>query len=103
MAASVYLPDEAGFVLVFLRVHFSGGSGSANIIIGIDAYAGPAWDCELYTIESAGTGGLDVNLRVLSDELPHWVFQPRDRMTVTWTNPDSGNMLWGLQAGIAKV
>jgi hypothetical protein len=30
-----------------------------------------------------------------------WTFQAGDKVWIKWTNPDSGNMTWGLEVGLA--
>ncbi len=94
--------DEA-FVVVFVRVHFNAGAGTADMVINVDSDRDSSYDTALYTIEGAGTDGIDVNFRVPEVELMHWVFQAGDRLVLTWTNPDSGNMIWGAEVGLIKV
>jgi len=51
----------------------------------------------------AGTGQ-DVNFRISADEISEpspWTFQPGDAVRIQWTNPDNGNMSWGLEVGLA--
>lgn len=91
------------FRLVYVRGHFSGGSGAAPLVIALDSGAGSAYDAALFTLVAAGTGS-DVNFRLSADELCEpsaWVFQQGDAIRVTWTNPASGTMIWGLEVGLA--
>lgn len=91
------------FRLVFVRCHFSGGVGTAALAIANASGAGAAFDTRLFTIVQAGTGS-DVHLRINANELSEpsaWAFQPGDAIRVTWTNPDAGNMTWGLEVGLA--
>jgi len=88
--------------LVFVRCHFSGGTGTAALKLSIDSASGAAYDALLFTIVQAGTNK-DVHLRISdadSDEPSPWCFQAGDQLRVQWANPDSGNMAWGLEIGL---
>jgi hypothetical protein len=91
------------FRLVFVRCHFVGGSGSASLAISVDSQSGSAYDTQLFAITQAGTTK-DVNLRIgdgdVQDPSP-WTFQAGDSVRIQWANPDSGNMSWGLEVGLA--
>jgi len=88
--------------LVFVRCHFAGGTGTAAFTLSVDSTRGSAYDTKLFTITQAGVNK-DVNLR-LGDEMvvdpSAWVFQAGDRVWIKWTNPNSGNMTWGLEVGL---
>lgn len=89
--------------LVFIRCHFVGGTGTAAFTISVDSDSGSAFDTRLFTITQAGTNK-DVNLRIAGDDTADpapWTFQAGDGIRVQWTNPDSGNMSWGLEVGVA--
>jgi hypothetical protein len=91
------------FRLVFIRCHFVGGSGTAALSISADSVAGAAFDARLFTISQAGTGK-DVHLRIehgVPGEPSAWTLQSGDGLRIQWTNPDSGNMTWGLEIGLA--
>lgn len=91
------------FRLTFVRCHFSGGTGSAAMTISVDSTLGSAYDTLLQTIATAGTGN-DVHFRIPASEQLEpspWTFQAGDKIKVQWTNPDSGNMIWGLEIGLA--
>jgi len=91
------------FRLVFIRCHFTGASGTAAFAIGVDAVAGSAYDTKLFTLSQAGVNK-DVHLRISdgdAQEPSPWTFQPGDQVRVQWTNPDSGNITWGLEVGLA--
>ena len=97
------LSVDRRFRLVFVRCHFSGGAGTSALSISVASGAGAAFDTKLFTILQAGTGS-DVNFRVSADELSEpsaWSFQAGDAIRVNWTNPDAGNMTWGLEVGLA--
>lgn len=45
-----------------------------------------------------------MNLRIPAEESVDpspWTFQVGDTVRVRWTNPDSGNITWGLEVGLA--
>lgn len=91
------------FRLVFIRCHFSGGTGTAAFRISVDSAAGAAFDARLFTIMQAGTNR-DAHVRIdggaVVDPSP-WTFQPNDAVRIEWTNPDSGSMSWGLEVGLS--
>ncbi len=91
------------FRLVFIRCHFAGTSGTAKFTISVDSVAGSAYDARLFTITLAGTNK-DVNLRIGDGDLYEpspWTLQAGDSVRIQWTNPDSGNITWGLEIGLA--
>jgi hypothetical protein len=91
------------FRLVFIRCHFAGGTGGSALEVSVDSEAGSAYDTRLFTITQAGVGQ-DVNLRISADEAAEpspWTFQAGDAVRIGWTNPDNGNMTWGLEVGLA--
>lgn len=91
------------FRLVFVRCHFAGGTGLAAFSISVDSTRGSAYDTKLFTMNQAGVGR-DVNLRLGDEETVDpsaWTFQAGDKVWIKWTNPDSGNMTWGLEVGLA--
>lgn len=89
--------------LVYLRCHFAGGTGTAPMTLSLDSSAGSAYDAKLFTLTAAGAGA-DVNLRIEGDDTldpSPWTFQTGDALSIAWTNPDSGNLTWGLEVGLA--
>jgi len=91
------------FRLTFVRCHFSGGMGTAALSVSIDSSRGSAYDAKLFTITQAGTNK-DVNLRIGGTDAEDpcaWTLQVGDKVWIQWTNPDSGNMTWGLEVGLA--
>ena len=93
------------FRLVFVRCHFSGGAGVSELDISVDSNAGSAYDVRLFTVRVAGANR-EVNFRLTDAEtrLPSpWSLQPGDAVRVQWTNPDPGNMTWGLEVGLAPA
>ena len=93
------------FRLVFIRAHFTGTSGVNALVLSLDAAAGSAFDTTLFTVLQAGVNR-DVNLRItgadLADPSP-WTFQAGDRLRLQWTNPDAGNITWGLEVGLSPA
>ena len=93
------------FRLVSVRCHFGGTSGSAPLTLDLDAAAGVAFDARLFTITRAGVGR-DVNFRVPAEESTEpspWTFQAGDQVRIAWTNPDPGNITWGLIVSLANA
>jgi len=94
---------DRAFRLVFIRCHYSGTNGTAPFHLNVDSAHGSDFDTRLFTIIQAGTGH-DVHLRIGGDdnrEPAAWTFQPGDAVRIEWTNPDSGNIAWGLEVGLA--
>ncbi len=93
------------FRLVSVRCHFSGTSGSAPLALDLDAAAGAAYDARLFTVTRAGVGR-DVNFRIPAEESTDpspWTFQAGDQVRIAWTNPDPGNITWGLIVSLANA
>lgn len=91
------------FRLVFVRCHFTGGTGTASLHIELDSAAGAAFDTRLFTISQVGTGK-DINLRIGEENAlgpSPWTFQVNDALRLLWSNPDAGVMNWGLEIGLA--
>ncbi len=88
--------------VVFVRCHFTGTAGTNQFALSVDSAAGSAYDTELFTISQAGKDK-DVHLRVSGEDLANpspWTFGSGDRIRIQWTNPDSGNITWGLEVGL---
>ena len=93
------------FRLVYLRCHFVGGSGRSELEISVDSAFGSAYDARLFVVRAAGVGA-DVNLRLSSRETTQpsaWSLQPGDTLRLRWTNPDPGNINWGVEVGLAPA
>ena len=91
--------------LAFVRAHFVGGSGHAELQISVDSAQGSAHDTRLFTVKVAGNGA-DVNFRLSAQETQRpsaWAAQVGDKFRVRWTNPDPGNTTWGLEVGLAPA
>lgn len=88
------------FAFVWARIHFGGsGTGTATLTLKLDSNSGTQWDTTLWTWEGSGAGA-DVHFRIPADELMHWVFAAGDELVFEWTNPDSGNITWGIEVGL---
>ena len=88
---------------MFIRCHFSGGSGTNVFRLSVDSSKGSAYDTCLFKITQAGMDK-DVHLRVTgadTEDPSPWTFQDGDEIRLAWTNPDSGNLTWGLEVGLA--
>ena len=91
------------FRLVFVRCHFAGSAGTAPLIVSIDSSNGSAFDARLFTITQAGTSK-DVHFRLGADtsgEPSAWTFGANDAVRIDWANPETGNITWGLEVGLA--
>jgi len=101
----VTLRPGGRFVLVFVRCHFrrTAGSGSdtANFTMDLDSDLGTDFDVRLLTHSAAGVGS-DVNARYTDESLDCWTFKDADALTFNWTNPDPGEINWGLTVGIRR-
>ena len=94
---------DVRFRLVFVRCHFLGTAGAAPLAISLDSSNGSAYDTRLYAITRAGVDR-DVNFRISAEESTDpspWTFQTGDAVRIQWTNPDSENITWGLEVGLA--
>lgn len=94
---------DVPFRLVFVRCHFMGGTGTADLTLDLNSAQGNPYDAQLTSIAAVGTG-TDVFYTpggaAIADP-SSWSFQSGDQLRVKWTNPDSGNMNWGLEIGMA--
>ena len=91
------------FRLIYVRCHFVGGTGNTPLTVWVDSAKAAAYDCELTKIIQAGTGKdvfLHVNETNLADPSP-WTIDAGDAVRITWINPDTGVMSWGLECGFA--
>jgi len=96
---------DGAFRVVFVRCHFTGTLARNAFVLSGDSGAGSAFDTELFSIRRAGVGR-DVNFRLTAEESAEpsaWTFQPGDALRVRWTNPDVGNITWGLEVGLAAA
>jgi hypothetical protein len=100
--------SDSLWLLLFVRVNFHAASGATAsgtadmAIIRHDEDRVEWQDATLLTRTKAGTDN-DVNIRILPDEYPGWTFLPTQQLVLTWTNPDSGDLLWGVEVGLYPV
>lgn len=95
--------DGRGFKLIFVRVHFRGAGGTADLTLSLDSHAGEEFDVTLYVAKARGVGA-DVNLVVPTleqvDPSP-WAFDRDDKLRVQWTNPAA--TLWAIEFGFLPL
>jgi hypothetical protein len=101
----VSLRPGGRFAVVFVRCHFrrlSGtGTDTASFTMDLDSDLGTAFDVQLLAGLTAGVG-TDINRRFTIETLDNWIFADRDALTFNWTNPDPGEVEWGLTIGIRR-
>lgn len=98
-------PANEPWVLVFVRLHFEDLSGSATGTADCALYRDrradqTAWDAIQWKMAAVGLT-VDGNLVVPPEELYLWGFEADEALVLTWTNPDSGNLGWGAEIGVA--
>ena len=98
-------PLNVPWVLVFVRLHFiditGGAAGTADCSIFRDKRTETvAWNALQWKMKDVGLTK-DGNLVVPPEELYLWGFGADEAAVFTWTNPDSGNIGWGLEVGMA--
>lgn len=90
------------WALVFLRCHFSretgSGSSTADMTLQVQRDKDSKFDTLLYTFSAVGDDA-DVSLRIAAHERDQWYFDDGDQLLISWTNPDSGNLWYGLTVG----
>lgn len=93
------------FRIIYVRCHFSGGSGTASLDVMIDSAAGSAYDVRITGGKSAGPN-FDLNWHIPGADVAMpsaWVIQTGDAIKCTWTNPSPGTTTWGLEVGLARA
>ena len=92
-----------------IRIHFrditgsTGANDAATLVAYLDSDAGVAWDVQVIEPVSAGLNQ-DVFLRwKTQEEIAGYTFDSADRLRFAWTNPDAGNLGWGLEIGFAPM
>ena len=98
-------PLNVPWVLVWVRLHFEVLAGSptgvANVILNRDQRTvHSAWNTRAWLMEARGFNA-DANFMVMPEEYVHWMFDADEALVLTWTNPDSGNLGWGAEVGMA--
>ena len=117
MVSGLHVPSA----LIGLWIHFtdvkSGGGGvsSDTIVVRIDSYiAGSTWDQCIESREKIGivaSGTVtDYVLTVAPDYAHKYILEidpenpnAYDRVHVTWTNADLGDVRWGIKVGIVPL
>lgn len=96
--------DADRFVPAFVRVTFTGGSGSADMAVRIDSRLGDHFDHTLFTFEAVGTDGSQVHYRIPADELYEWLLLRGDELVFEWTNPNGDNtQAWAAEVGMINA
>ncbi len=93
------------FRLVYVRCHFAGGAGMADLHVAVDSAFGSAYDARLATVTGVGTGR-DAFLKLTATDMAApsaWTFHAGDAVRIDWTNPAPGTMTWGLEVGLAAT
>ena len=94
------LGNSKAFALTAIRVHFTSGSGTADMSINIDSHRGTNFDTLVKVVRAVGTG-TDANWRVPKDQQDEWVVEPGDDVVLTWTDP--GTTIWGITVTLRPV
>jgi hypothetical protein len=82
--AARFKVEEAREAILSLRVHFAGGVGTAVLKVFV-----------------VGTG-TELQWDVPEDELRGYYVDVGDEIVLTWTNPDDGNMEWGVELALCR-
>jgi hypothetical protein len=90
------------WALVSVKLHFYRFSGSgtdtATLTLSVYRERDEKFNAQLYTFAGLGDAN-DLFFRVHERERDCWAFQAEDQIQFTWTNPDSGNLWYGLEVG----
>ncbi len=82
-----------------IRIHFIGGAGTGSVVVSLVSVHGEEYNVTLFTVAGRGTGA-DLNLVWQDKELQlpsGWLMAAGDKIRIQWTNPDPGNMQYGLR------
>lgn len=94
---------DEGFCLVFVRMHFSAGTGTADCTLSLLNQDDPdeTLNSYLYIFSGAGTG-TDGHFSPLQEatSIGPWSFAAKQKLAFLWTNPDDGTMRWGIEVGL---
>lgn len=105
--AARFKVTEGDMALSSLFVHFASvpeasGTGVAELVIRLDSALGDAYDMTLWTFAELKGVGADVNFRVPRDQLDHFYVNKGDSIVLTQTNPDDGNIKWGVALAFTR-
>ena len=102
------LPGVERYVLATLRVLFTGGSNSEDMVLRIDHRHGPNFHFKPVTFAGSGTGGSPIiEYRVTEKEMYHLIFLldkatgVQDVAVLEWTNPNTQR--WAVEVGLIDV
>jgi len=105
MAASFGLAER--FVLVSLRGHFSRESGTggetANLTLDVQSKRGTVHNARLATFVGVGINADLVASIPECDARKKYMFDSGDKALLTWTSPDSDEILWGIEVGMVPA
>lgn len=99
------LPGTGRTRVVFCRCHFvilEGSGGSAGFALAVDDFAAGSHNATLHHEAGVGTGK-DINLIFPAERRDLYRVAPRQGYRAEWTNPDSGNVRWGLAICLEPV
>lgn len=88
-------PDARAFRLIYLRAHFSGGSGNATLTLALKSGAGDEYNSVLNTYTAGASA--EINWTPPLDEAAAWQFPDGDGLRILWTNP--GVTYWAIELG----
>lgn len=100
------LPGGGKFVLIWAKVQFSGGTGSATLTLKSDHRdTSGLYDFDEVTgWEGMGTDGTTkLDWLVPVEEYPRYIYQAGDVLVWDWTNPDAANMRWAIEMGLTDA
>lgn len=105
-AMDLRLGMSVAFRPVFLRVHFvrlqGSGTDTGAFELLVDDGADGAHNVRIWYRSDAGVGK-DVNLRWLPAGRSSFAISPPGKFKVTWANPDTGDLRWGVQLALEPV
>lgn len=106
MAVPVELDSRGRFIFCWVRAHFiretGSGTDTASMTADVVSRKGAWNNARLMTWTGAGVSA-DVFARVHPDEYQDWTFEAGDRLQFNWTNPDSDEIIWGLEVALAPA
>lgn len=107
--ARFILEPASRMAIVKVDIHFSGsGTGVADCLMKRDSIHGTFYDGILYKFNSVGiivatSVPVDPVLRIAEDQLIHYIVEDGDHIVFEWTNPDTGNINWGIELSVVRV
>lgn len=87
------------FRLVFLRIHFIAGTGTAKATVTVNllSHLGANYNPQLYTDSNRGPGADHWKVLVAkeTEEPGPYQFQPGDTLEIRWTDPNTATTWYG--------